>query len=61
MQDVEKGKAVAEAPEVEDPYAADWNDYSQYYDEYDDDDEVCLPFTVLLAFSWSAAWLAHED
>jgi hypothetical protein len=40
LKDAEKGKAAAEVPEIEDPYAADWNDYSQYYDEYDDDDEV---------------------
>ena len=47
MQTAEKGKAVASADsfyaaETSDP-VTDWQDYSNYYDEYDDDEEVMLP------------------
>lgn len=44
MKTAEKGKAVASsdsfyAAEASDP-VTDWQDYSNFYDEYDDDDEV---------------------
>ena len=44
LQTAEKGKAVASsdsfyAAEASDP-VTDWQDYSNFYDEYDDDDEV---------------------
>jgi len=43
-QTAEKGKAVASsdafyAAETSDP-VTDWQDYSNFYDEYDDDEEV---------------------
>lgn len=44
VQTAEKGKAVASADafyvaEATEP-VTDWQDYSNYYDEYDDDEEV---------------------
>ena len=44
LQTAEKGKAVASseafyAAEASDP-VTDWQDYSNFYDEYDDDEEV---------------------
>lgn len=47
MQTAEKGKAVASseafyAADAAEP-VTDWQDYSNYYDEYDDDEEVWLP------------------
>ena len=46
VQTAEKGKAVASADafyvaEATEP-VTDWQDYSNYYDEYDDDEEVSL-------------------
>ena len=46
LQTAEKGKAVAAsdsfyAVESSDP-VTDWQDYSNFYDEYDDDEEVKL-------------------
>ena len=45
VQTAEKGKAVASsdsfyAVDMSEP-VTDWQDYSNYYDEYDDDEEVC--------------------
>ena len=44
LQTAEKGKAVASsdafyAVDVAEP-VTDWHDYSNYYDDYDDDEEV---------------------
>ena len=44
LQTAEKGKAVASsdafyAADTSDP-VTDWQDYSNFYDEYDDDEEV---------------------
>lgn len=52
VQTAEKGKAVASsdsfhAVESSEP-VTDWQDYSNYYDEYDDDEEVTQP---------SSSWL----
>lgn len=48
LQTAEKGKAVASSDafysaDTSDP-VTDWQDYSNFYDEYDDDEEVrsCL-------------------
>ncbi len=46
LQTAEKGKAVASsdafyAADTSDP-VTDWQDYSNFYDEYDDDEEVRL-------------------
>ena len=57
VQTAEKGKAVASADafymaEVSEP-VTDWQDYSNYYDEYDDDEEVSflLGSTVINFFT----------
>lgn len=46
LQTAEKGKAVASSDAFYTADAAepvtDWQDYSNYYDEYDDDEEVSL-------------------
>ena len=51
LQTAEKGKAVASsdafyAADTSDP-VTDWQDYSNFYDEYDDDEEV-------RSFQWEA-------
>lgn len=51
LQTAEKGKAVASsdlfyAVDASEP-VTDWQDYSNYYDEYDDDEEVVLPSMVV--------------
>ena len=44
MQTAEKGKAVAASDSYHAAYdmdpVTDWQDYSNFYDEYDDDEEV---------------------
>ena len=66
MQTAEKGKAVASADsfyaaEASDP-VTDWQDYSNYYDEYDDDEEVscCSSLCCVRCMTYvsvAATWL----
>lgn len=56
VQTAEKGKAVASsdsfyAVDTSEP-VTDWQDYSNYYDEYDDDEEVGLQSCCILCHTF---------